>query len=202
MIFNEDHEQNIDLKNRAEALCFEVEKELTLLKDKISENKQENITNLIQNIRNEIQNDNINALKFRIERLKVAILSLGIANIEPIDEELAIYFFDYDEYFEFMHPKFEAEDYSFTYRFTSDSGKFINEFINGSGDLDISVFNKLEAQHPEELGLFELEGLDRLFYYIQKYLKVPSDNRVLIEPMFLLILGGLIPYGLLKLELL
>jgi hypothetical protein len=69
-------------------------------------------------------------------------------------------------------------------------------------ELDISVFNKLEAQHREELGLFELEGLDRLFYYIQKYLKVPSDNRVLIEPMFFLILGSLIAYDLLKLELL
>jgi hypothetical protein len=69
-------------------------------------------------------------------------------------------------------------------------------------ELDIYVFNKLEAQHREELGLFELEGLDRLFYYIQKYLKVPFDNRVLMKPMFFLILGSLIAYGLLKPELL
>ena len=70
-------------------------------------------------------------------------------------------------------------------------------------DLDISVLNKLEAQHREELELeelelFELERLDRLFYYIQKYLKVPSDNPVLIEPMFFLILVSLIAYCLLK----
>jgi hypothetical protein len=69
--------------------------------------------------------------------------------------------------------------------------------------LDISVFDKLEAQqHWKELELFEVGGLDRLFYYIQKYLKVPSNNRVLIEPMFFLIFGSLIVYGLLKSELL
>jgi hypothetical protein len=58
------------------------------------------------------------------------------------------------------------------------------------------------CQFGDELELFELGGLDRLFYYIKKYLKVPSDNRVLIEPMFFLILGSLIAYGLLKTELL
>lgn len=69
-------------------------------------------------------------------------------------------------------------------------------------ELDISVLNKLEAQHREELELFELGGLDRLFYYIQKYLKVPSDNRVLIEPMFFLILMSLIAYCLFEPRLL
>jgi molecular chaperone DnaK (HSP70) len=53
--------QNIDLKNQAEALCFEAEKELSLFKDNISEDKQQNITKLIEDIRQEIQNDNIEA---------------------------------------------------------------------------------------------------------------------------------------------
>ena len=66
-------------------------------------------------------------------------------------------------------------------------------------ELDISVFNKLEAQHREDVELFELEGLDRLFYYIQKYLNIPSDNRVLI---FFLILISLIAYYFFKLGLL
>lgn len=70
------------------------------------------------------------------------------------------------------------------------------------GDELISVLNKLEAQHREELEFFELGGLDRLFYYIQKYLKVPSDNRVLIEPMFFLILVSLIAYCLFEPRLL
>jgi molecular chaperone DnaK len=41
--------ENIDLKNQAEALCFEAEKELSLLKENISEEKQQNITKLIEN---------------------------------------------------------------------------------------------------------------------------------------------------------
>ena len=61
-------------------------------------------------------------------------------------------------------------------------------------ELDISVFNKLE--------LFELEGLDRLFYYIQKYLNIPSDNRILIGPIFFFILVSLIAYYFFKLGLL
>jgi len=68
--------------------------------------------------------------------------------------------------------------------------------------LDVSVLDKLENQHREDSKLFELEGLDQLFYYTQKYLKVPSDNKVFIEPIFFLILGSLITYGLLKPELL
>ena len=68
--------------------------------------------------------------------------------------------------------------------------KIITEAIHAYGywlklcqfgdDLDISVFNKLEAQHREELKLSELEGLDQLFYYVQKYL-----NFLLITEFFL-----------------
>jgi molecular chaperone DnaK len=81
--------QNIDLKNQAEALCFEAEKEFTLLKDKISEDKQENITNLIQNIRNEIQNDNIEALKLEIEGLKTAMKDM--VDAKSVDNDLNSY---------------------------------------------------------------------------------------------------------------
>ena len=77
--------QNIDIKNQAEALCFEAEKELTLLKDKISDDKQENITNLIKSIRNEIQNDNIEALKSEIENLKTAMKDMIDAKVVDND---------------------------------------------------------------------------------------------------------------------
>ena len=43
--------ENIDLKTQAEILCLEAEKELTLLKDNISEEKQDNIARLIEKIR-------------------------------------------------------------------------------------------------------------------------------------------------------
>ena len=62
--------ENIDLKNQAEALCFEAEKELSLFKDNIPEDKQENITKLIETIRNEIKTDNFEALKSEVKELK------------------------------------------------------------------------------------------------------------------------------------
>jgi len=63
--------QNIDLKNQAEALCFEAEKELSLFKENISEEKQKDIKKLIDDIRNEIQNDNSANLQTKIEDLKI-----------------------------------------------------------------------------------------------------------------------------------
>ena len=65
--------QNIDIKNQAEALCFEAEKELSILKEKISEDKHSDITKLIESIRNEIKTDNIEALKLQIENLKTVM---------------------------------------------------------------------------------------------------------------------------------
>jgi molecular chaperone DnaK len=65
--------QNIDLKNQAEALCFEAEKELALLKENISEDQQEKIKSLIENIRNNIQSENIDGLKSQVEDLKTAM---------------------------------------------------------------------------------------------------------------------------------
>jgi molecular chaperone DnaK len=68
--------ENIDLKNQAEALCFEAEKELSLFKDNISQDKQENISNLIQEIRKEISTSNIDSLKVQVENLKIAMKEL------------------------------------------------------------------------------------------------------------------------------
>ena len=65
--------QTIDLKNQAETLCFEAEKELSLFKDNISEEKQENIKKLIENIRQDIQNDNSDSVTSLIEDLKIAM---------------------------------------------------------------------------------------------------------------------------------
>jgi molecular chaperone DnaK len=68
--------ETIDLTNQAEALCFEAEKELSLLKDNISEDKQQNITSLIQEIRKEISTNNIEILKGQVENLKTAMKEL------------------------------------------------------------------------------------------------------------------------------
>ena len=63
--------ENIDLRNQAETLCFEVEKEFSLLKENLSEEKQQNITNLIETVRQSIEKDDFSTLKSQIEELKI-----------------------------------------------------------------------------------------------------------------------------------
>jgi molecular chaperone DnaK len=62
--------ENIDLKNQAEALSFEAEKELSSGKETISEEKQQKITKLIEEIRQDSQSDNFVSLKSQLEELK------------------------------------------------------------------------------------------------------------------------------------
>ena len=62
--------ENIELKNQAEALCFEAEKELSSVKETISQDQQENITKLIEKIRQDSQSDNFESLKSQLEELR------------------------------------------------------------------------------------------------------------------------------------
>ncbi len=71
--FDKEKRQNIDLKNQAETLCFEAEKELTTLGDAIIEEKKQNVTKLIETIRQDIQTDNFESLKSLVEELKIAM---------------------------------------------------------------------------------------------------------------------------------
>ena len=72
--------ENIDLKNQAEALCFEAEKELSLFKDNISDDKKQNITKLIETIREEIKTDDFESLKSKVEELKMSMKDMVAAN--------------------------------------------------------------------------------------------------------------------------
>jgi len=76
---------NIDLKNQAETLCFEAEKELSILKDNISEDKQQNITKLIESIRQNVQEDKMDALKSSLEDLKTAMKEMIAAKAGKAD---------------------------------------------------------------------------------------------------------------------
>jgi molecular chaperone DnaK len=80
-VADKEKRQNIDLKNQAEALCFEAEKEFSLFKDNISKEKQQTITKLIENIRQKIQNENFEALKSQVENLKMAMKEMVESNI-------------------------------------------------------------------------------------------------------------------------
>ena len=70
-----DQEQRriVDLKNTAETLCYEAEKELRLFADTIQEDKSSKIKSLIENIRKNINSENIAELTSNVEELKVAM---------------------------------------------------------------------------------------------------------------------------------
>jgi chaperone protein DnaK len=65
--------ENIELKNQAEALCFEAEKELSSTKETISKEKGETITKLIEQIRQDSQSDNFESLKSQLEKLRTVM---------------------------------------------------------------------------------------------------------------------------------
>jgi len=73
---DQEKRQNIDLKNQAETLCFEVEKELDTLKDKIPSEQQTNVKNLIQNIRGDIQSEKYDSLNSSIDELKLEMKNM------------------------------------------------------------------------------------------------------------------------------
>jgi len=84
--------ENIDLKNQAEALCFEAEKELSNSSDTITETTKETITSLIESIRQDAQSDNVERLKNQTEELKIAMKTMMEAkinnqsNVDPMSD--------------------------------------------------------------------------------------------------------------------
>ena len=80
-VADKEKREGIDLKNQAETLCFEAEKELTLLNDTINENKRQNISKLIETIRKSIQDSNIDLIKSSVEDLKIAMKEIITAKV-------------------------------------------------------------------------------------------------------------------------
>merc|ERR1711935_1222033 len=68
--------ENIDLKNQAELLCSEVEKELSLPNENVSDSAKQEINKLISEIKQNIQEDNIETLKVLLEDLKEKLNSM------------------------------------------------------------------------------------------------------------------------------
>jgi len=67
---DQEKKQGIDLKNQAERLCFEAEKELGLFKSNISEDKEQTVRSLIEKVKTTAAGDDITALSTAIENLK------------------------------------------------------------------------------------------------------------------------------------
>lgn len=75
-VIDKENRKNIDLKNNAEALCYEANKQLLLVNDNISEDKKTLITKQIESIKSNIQSDNFELLEKQIEELKMSIKDL------------------------------------------------------------------------------------------------------------------------------
>jgi len=73
---DQEKRKNIDLKNQAETLCFEAEKELETLNDQISDDQQTKVKSLIQDIRGNIQSDNFDSLSSTIDELKIEMKNM------------------------------------------------------------------------------------------------------------------------------
>jgi molecular chaperone DnaK len=67
---------NIELKNQAETLCFEVEKEFSLFKNSLPEDKQQNILELIETTKQNIQSSNYDLLLSQIKELEEVRMEL------------------------------------------------------------------------------------------------------------------------------
>nr|ULD15958.1 Hsp70-type chaperone [Cylindrotheca closterium] len=74
--------ENIDLKNQAETLCLEAEKEINTLKDTISRDDEEKITGLIKEIQDAIQTENSTSLKSSVDNLKDAMREIVTAKVD------------------------------------------------------------------------------------------------------------------------
>ena len=76
--------ENVELKNSAEALCYEANKQLLLVKETISEEKQNKITELIEAVQSASNSDDFEGLKSKIEELKVNMQEILPSN--PVQE--------------------------------------------------------------------------------------------------------------------
>merc|ERR1712125_109432 len=70
---DQEKRKNIDLKNNAEALCYEALKQLDLVKDKISEENKADVLKLVDDIKLNVQNESFEELNKNIEKLKSSI---------------------------------------------------------------------------------------------------------------------------------
>jgi len=76
---SEDKEKRdkIDLKNQADSLCYQSEKQIKDLEDKIDNTKKDAVNNLISDIRANISSENLDVLKPQIDELQKLMGEIG-----------------------------------------------------------------------------------------------------------------------------
>jgi molecular chaperone DnaK len=74
---DQEKRKNIDIKNNAESLCYEIDKQLSTANDDISEERKESIMELLKNTKANIQSDDFESLTSQIEELKITLKELS-----------------------------------------------------------------------------------------------------------------------------
>lgn len=69
--------EKIDLKNNADSLAYQAEKQLKDFGDKMSANDKERVEGMVKNLRQAIQHDNYDRLKSLTEELQQAMMQIG-----------------------------------------------------------------------------------------------------------------------------
>ena len=77
---DQEQRKTVDLKNNAETLCYEAEKELRLFSDTIKEDISNKVKSLIEIIRKNINSENIEQLTLNVEELKVVMKEMVNTN--------------------------------------------------------------------------------------------------------------------------
>ena len=87
--FDQEKRQNVDLKNQAETLCYEAEKELSVLKDTITDDKKTEVEELIEIIRKDIQAESYDSLNSKLEELKMAMKDMMELQNQGTDDSMS-----------------------------------------------------------------------------------------------------------------
>ena len=76
---SEDKEKRdkIDLKNQSDSLCYQSEKQLKELGDKVAKEDQEKIENLIKDLRGAVQSEEMSTMKELGEKLQNELMEIG-----------------------------------------------------------------------------------------------------------------------------
>ena len=69
--------EKVDLKNQADLLCYQSEKQMKDLEGKIENGKKEEVLALVEDLRKAMQEDHFEVLKEKIRKLEKTIMDLG-----------------------------------------------------------------------------------------------------------------------------
>ena len=85
---DQERKKMIDLKNQAERLCFEAEKELIVYKDTISLDQKTELEDLIKSVQAEMKLNNLDKLESLINELKTKMVKLATNSTRPSSDDI------------------------------------------------------------------------------------------------------------------